>query len=170
MLAISNLSYIIYYFRRLANDPMYFHLLFSSAFRTAMAPKQAPKCFVRMYSASANRSTTATTSTAASRVQLAFEVHNPKLPESRHFDLSHRSPILFLHGFLGSKRENRHVSRYHALLNLFFWMCVRDWLLTCTICWIETSCPRSIAAGFLSGRLVDIVNCCRLGNWQTHEP
>ena len=65
----------------------------------------AQKCLVRMYSGGASVP-------PPSRIPLAFEAHNPKLPESKHFDLSNRAPILFLHGFLGSKRENRHVSKY----------------------------------------------------------
>lgn len=40
-------------------------------------------------------------------VPLAYEVHGRGKPNSSHHD-----PILFLHGFLGSKRENRRVSRY----------------------------------------------------------
>ncbi|EHA24050.1 hypothetical protein ASPNIDRAFT_180050, partial [Aspergillus niger ATCC 1015] len=48
--------------------------------------------------------------TAARRVPLAYELHRPPTSNS---PTSHNStsstPILFLHGFLGSKRENRHV-------------------------------------------------------------
>ncbi|KAH8426751.1 alpha/beta fold hydrolase [Aspergillus melleus] len=46
-------------------------------------------------------------SRATSRVPLAYEVHEPK---SKGPD-EHRPPIIFLHGFLGSKRENARVSR-----------------------------------------------------------
>ncbi|OJJ72633.1 hypothetical protein ASPBRDRAFT_64984 [Aspergillus brasiliensis CBS 101740] len=53
--------------------------------------------------------------TAARRIPLAYELHRPPTSNS---SISHIStpatPILFLHGFLGSKRENRHVSRLLA--------------------------------------------------------
>ncbi|KAL5358363.1 Alpha/Beta hydrolase protein [Aspergillus floccosus] len=42
-------------------------------------------------------------------VPLAYEVHGRVRPNSSHHD-----PIIFLHGFLGSKRENRRVSRLLA--------------------------------------------------------
>ncbi|KAI9045593.1 putative alpha/beta fold family hydrolase [Aspergillus affinis] len=46
-------------------------------------------------------------SNATSRVPLAYEVHKPKSKRSDE----NRPPIIFLHGFLGSKRENARVSR-----------------------------------------------------------
>ncbi|PYI08350.1 alpha/beta-hydrolase [Aspergillus sclerotiicarbonarius CBS 121057] len=46
------------------------------------------------------------------RVPLAFELHNPPNRAVAHRPTTTTtSPILFLHGFLGSKRENRHISR-----------------------------------------------------------
>ncbi|KAJ5672382.1 Alpha/Beta hydrolase protein [Penicillium longicatenatum] len=46
----------------------------------------------------------------AARVPLAYEL----LSAGKHAKPNKKSPILFLHGFLGSKRENRHVSRLLA--------------------------------------------------------
>ncbi|KAJ5736709.1 Alpha/Beta hydrolase protein [Penicillium malachiteum] len=48
---------------------------------------------------------------ATGRVPLAFELLRAKSPQG---SATQKSPILFLHGFLGSKRENRHVSRLLA--------------------------------------------------------
>jgi esterase/lipase len=47
---------------------------------------------------------------AAGRVRLAYELHRSSKhdPSTR---LAKHAPILFLHGFLGSKRENRQMSR-----------------------------------------------------------
>ncbi|PWY80148.1 alpha/beta-hydrolase [Aspergillus eucalypticola CBS 122712] len=53
--------------------------------------------------------------TAARRIPLAYELHRPPTSNAstNHNDTTTR-PIVFLHGFLGSKRENRHVSRVLA--------------------------------------------------------
>ncbi|RAH46063.1 putative alpha/beta hydrolase [Aspergillus brunneoviolaceus CBS 621.78] len=50
---------------------------------------------------------------AAARVQLAYELHHHHRQPPRISSSSSpsTSPILFLHGFLGSKRENRTISR-----------------------------------------------------------
>lgn len=51
------------------------------------------------------------TGSAATRVPLAYELHSS--PKGAGVSESKKTtPILFLHGFLGSKRENRPVSRY----------------------------------------------------------
>ncbi|OOF93306.1 hypothetical protein ASPCADRAFT_516970 [Aspergillus carbonarius ITEM 5010] len=46
------------------------------------------------------------------RIPLAFELHNP--PSRQPPKTTTTSPLLFVHGFLGSKRENRHISRLLA--------------------------------------------------------
>jgi pimeloyl-ACP methyl ester carboxylesterase len=47
---------------------------------------------------------------AAARVPLAYELHSS--PKGAEVQKERKgAPILFLHGFLGSKRENRPVSR-----------------------------------------------------------
>lgn len=53
------------------------------------------------------RFASATSSVTTSRVPLAYELHSPA-----KFSGDGKSPIIFLHGFLGSKRENRGVSKY----------------------------------------------------------
>ncbi|KAE8381182.1 Alpha/Beta hydrolase protein [Aspergillus bertholletiae] len=49
-----------------------------------------------------------------SRVPLAYELHTPKQTGRLQPGLSNRNPIIFLHGFLGSKRENRGVGKVLA--------------------------------------------------------
>ncbi|KAJ5355162.1 uncharacterized protein N7496_012374, partial [Penicillium cataractarum] len=49
-------------------------------------------------------------SLAASRVRLAYELHRATKSHTST-RLANHAPILFLHGFLGSKRENRQMSR-----------------------------------------------------------
>ncbi|CEJ57687.1 hypothetical protein PMG11_06371 [Penicillium brasilianum] len=49
-------------------------------------------------------------SLAASRVRLAYELHRASKSHAST-RLAKHTPILFLHGFLGSKRENRQMSR-----------------------------------------------------------
>ncbi|EED21200.1 alpha/beta hydrolase, putative [Talaromyces stipitatus ATCC 10500] len=45
---------------------------------------------------------------------LACEIHHGGIHNNKHSQADHRVPIIFLHGFLGSKRENRLVSRLLA--------------------------------------------------------
>ncbi|KAB8238177.1 putative alpha/beta hydrolase [Aspergillus alliaceus] len=49
-----------------------------------------------------------------SRVPLAYELHHPKHNSRIQSDQPTSPPIIFLHGFLGSKRENRGVSKLLA--------------------------------------------------------
>lgn len=52
------------------------------------------------------------TAPAPVRVPLVYELHQPREPSVRRD--SALPPLLFLHGFLGSKRENREVCRMLA--------------------------------------------------------
>ncbi|KAJ5771219.1 uncharacterized protein N7511_003270 [Penicillium nucicola] len=52
---------------------------------------------------------------APARVPLAYELHSAPRGTDRP-DGSKRAPILFLHGFLGSKRENKPVSSHRVLV------------------------------------------------------
>ncbi|KAE8359500.1 Alpha/Beta hydrolase protein [Aspergillus caelatus] len=49
--------------------------------------------------------------TRTSRVPLAYELHTPRHANRTQSDLTNQNPIIFLHGFLGSKRENRGVGK-----------------------------------------------------------
>ncbi|CRG90005.1 Ankyrin repeat, PH and SEC7 domain containing protein secG [Talaromyces islandicus] len=55
----------------------------------------------------------ATYSVAASRVPLAYDLHSPR-ESGLH---GNTTPIIFMHGFLGSKRENRKVSNANLILS-----------------------------------------------------
>ncbi|KAJ5895216.1 Alpha/Beta hydrolase protein [Penicillium taxi] len=55
-------------------------------------------------------SISAVTKRTVGRIPLAFELHNPR----KGIHLLTESPIIFLHGFLGSKRENRPDLRNHG--------------------------------------------------------
>lgn len=50
---------------------------------------------------------------AASRVPMAYELHKPPYTEKESSFIS-KDPILILHGFLGSRRENKFLGRYVA--------------------------------------------------------
>lgn len=49
-------------------------------------------------------------SLASTRVRLAYELHRASKHDATT-RLANNTPVLFLHGFLGSKRENRQMSR-----------------------------------------------------------
>ncbi|KAF7591436.1 hypothetical protein BBP40_001538 [Aspergillus hancockii] len=55
---------------------------------------------------------TTSTGSRAPRVPLAYELHRPR--NARPPDFTNKRPIVFLHGFLGSKRENKRVSKLLA--------------------------------------------------------
>ncbi|EAW20380.1 putative alpha/beta hydrolase [Aspergillus fischeri NRRL 181] len=51
---------------------------------------------------------------ATSRVALAYELHSLTPADCKHLSANKHVPIIFLHGFLGSKRENRRISKLLA--------------------------------------------------------
>lgn len=53
-------------------------------------------------------------STSVPTVPLVYDLHQPAKPVSD--DPNHASPILFLHGLFGSKKNNRSISKYVAIL------------------------------------------------------
>lgn len=72
------------------------------------------------WSSSSNSSTTAhlsSSSRAVSTVSLVYDLHEPAKPVSE--DPNRQSPILFMHGLFGSKKNNRSISRYGGLLDKF---------------------------------------------------
>lgn len=50
---------------------------------------------------------------------MAYELHNPRYTEKESSFISN-NPILILHGFLGSRRENRCLGRYVPSLKLLY--------------------------------------------------
>jgi hypothetical protein len=48
---------------------------------------------------------------ATSRVALAYELHSLTPADCKNLGANKHVPIIFLHGFLGSKRENRRMSK-----------------------------------------------------------
>ncbi|KAB8069767.1 Alpha/Beta hydrolase protein [Aspergillus leporis] len=71
----------------------------------AMASKHASNYLQFMHTSTASR---------ASKVPLAYELHSPLHTSRNQPDLTSQGPIVFLHGFLGSKRENKGVSKLLA--------------------------------------------------------
>ncbi|GFF66323.1 putative alpha/beta hydrolase [Aspergillus lentulus] len=51
---------------------------------------------------------------ATSRVALAYELHSLTPADCKNLGANKHGPIIFLHGFLGSKRENRRMSKLLA--------------------------------------------------------
>jgi hypothetical protein len=72
----------------------------------AMASKHASNYLQFMHTSTASR---------ASKVPLAYELHSPLHTSRNQPDLTSQGPIVFLHGFLGSKRENKGVSKYVSI-------------------------------------------------------